>query len=101
MTYERIRHGVTCQLTRIVNCGSYAAGDGDVAWYLRRCQGVHEVSADAARHCLSEGALVACEEVWAETATFQASEKFRRAMVELAVTFETLSEDAAIKAAEA
>lgn len=61
-----------------------------------------EVSAGAARQCLSEGALVACEAVWAETATaFQSSEKFRRAMADLGVTFEPLSEAAAVKAAEA
>ena len=61
-----------------------------------------EASAHALRQCLSEGALVACEAVWAETATaFQSSEKFRRAMADLAVTFEPLSESAAVKAAEA
>jgi len=60
-----------------------------------------EVSAQAVRQCLSEGALVACEAVWAETATaFQSSEKFRRAMADLGVTFEPLSEAAAVKAAE-
>ena len=54
-----------------------------------------EISAEAARQCLSEGALVACEAVWAETATaFQSSEKFRRAMANLGVTFEPLSESA-------
>ncbi len=61
-----------------------------------------ETSAEAMRQCLSEGALVACEAVWAETATaFQSSEKFRRAMAELAVAFEPLSEAAAVNAAEA
>lgn len=61
-----------------------------------------KLSAEAVRRCLSEGALVACEAVWAETATaFQTSEKFRGTMAELAVTFEPLSEAAAIKAAEA
>ena len=60
-----------------------------------------EVSAEAMRQCLSEGALVACEAVWAATATaFQSSEKFRRAMTDLGVTFEPLSEAAAVKAAE-
>jgi predicted nucleic acid-binding protein len=59
-------------------------------------------SAEAMRQCLSEGALVACEAVWAETATaFQSSDKFRRAMAELAVMFEPLSEAAAVNAAEA
>jgi len=61
-----------------------------------------EASAEAVRQCLSEGALVACEAVWAETATaFQRSDKFKRAMAELAVSFEPLSEAAAVKAAEA
>jgi predicted nucleic acid-binding protein len=59
-------------------------------------------SADAIRQCLSEGALVACEAVWAETGTaFQSSEKFRRAMADLAVAFAPLSEAAAVEAAEA
>jgi hypothetical protein len=61
-----------------------------------------EASAEAVRQCLSQGALVACEAVWAETATaFQSSEKFRRAMAELAVIFEPLDEAAAVKAAVA
>jgi predicted nucleic acid-binding protein len=61
-----------------------------------------QVSAEAIRRCSGEGALVACEAVWAETATaFQNSEKFRRAMAELAVSFEPLIEAAAVKAAEA
>jgi predicted nucleic acid-binding protein len=61
-----------------------------------------EASAEAVRQCLREGALVACEAVWAETATaFQSSEKFRRAMAELAVSFEPLNEAAAVKAAGA
>lgn len=61
-----------------------------------------EASAEAMRRCLGEGALVACEAVWAETATaFSNSDKFRRAMLDLAVAFETLSEEAAVKAAEA
>ena len=60
-----------------------------------------EASAEAVRQCLSEGALVACEAVWAETATaFQSSERFRRAMADLGVTFEPLSEAPAVKAAE-
>ena len=61
-----------------------------------------EASAVAVRQCLGEGALVACEAVWAETATvFQSSERFKRTMVDLGVTFEPLSETAAVKAAEA
>jgi hypothetical protein len=61
-----------------------------------------EASAEAVRHCLGEGALVACEAVWAETATaFPNSDKFRQAMADLAVAFEPMSETAAVKAAEA
>lgn len=61
-----------------------------------------EASAEALRECLGEGALVACEAVWAETATaFQSSDSFRRAMADLAVTFDPLTEAAAVKAAEA
>jgi predicted nucleic acid-binding protein len=60
------------------------------------------VSAEAIRRCLSEGALVACEAVWAETATaFPNSGKFRRAMAELPVGFDPIGEMAAIRAAEA
>lgn len=53
------------------------------------------------RQCLGEGALVACEAVWAETTAFRNSQNFRRAMAELGVMFEPLSEPAALKAAEA
>jgi predicted nucleic acid-binding protein len=61
-----------------------------------------EVSANTVRQGLGEGALIACEAVWAETATaFQSSEKFRQAMADLGVTFESLSEAAAVNAAEA
>ena len=61
-----------------------------------------EVSANAVRRCLGEGALIACEAVWAETGTaFQSSEKFRHAMADLGVTFEPMSEAAAVNAAEA
>jgi predicted nucleic acid-binding protein len=60
-----------------------------------------EASAEAVRRCLEEGALVACEAVWAETATaFPNSDKFRRAMADIMVTFEPLSEQAAVKASE-
>jgi predicted nucleic acid-binding protein len=61
-----------------------------------------ETSAEAVRRCLKDGALVACEVVWAEAATaFGNTEKFRRAMTDLAVGFEPMSEEAAVKAAEA
>jgi predicted nucleic acid-binding protein len=60
-----------------------------------------ESSAEAIRRCLREGALVACEVVWAETATaFLKREQFRRAMADLAVAFEPMSEEAAVSAAE-
>ncbi len=61
-----------------------------------------EASAEAVRRCLGEGALMACEVVWAETATaFPNSEKFRRVMADLGVAFAAISEAAAVKAAEA
>ena len=61
-----------------------------------------EASAKAIRHCLREGALVACEVVWAEAATaFQDDEAFRLAMTELGVAFEPMSEEAALSAAKA
>jgi predicted nucleic acid-binding protein len=60
-----------------------------------------EDSAEAIRRCLREGALVACEVVWAETATaFLERENFRRAMADLAVAFEPMNEEAAVSAAE-
>lgn len=44
---------------------------------------------------------MACEAVWAETATaFQSDEKFRRAMADLGVAFEPMREEAAVRAAE-
>ena len=61
-----------------------------------------EISANAVRQCLGEGALIACEAVWAETATaFQSSDKFRHVMADLGVTFGSLSEAAAVNAAKA
>jgi len=57
-----------------------------------------ELSSAARRRCLAEGALVACEAVWAETAAaFTESKKFKRAMTAIPVTFAPLSEVAAIK----
>ena len=61
-----------------------------------------ETSSEALRHCLREGALVACEVVWAEAATaFQEDEAFLRAMAELGVAFEPMREEAALGAARA
>jgi predicted nucleic acid-binding protein len=55
-------------------------------------------SAEAMQRCLREGTVVACEAVWVETATaFLDSEKFRRAMSDLAVFFEPMSEEAAMR----
>lgn len=59
-------------------------------------------SADALRRCLREGGLVASEVVWAETATvFDDAGRFREAMNKLAASFSALTEEAAIKAAQA
>ncbi|MGO9267166.1 MAG: type II toxin-antitoxin system VapC family toxin [Candidatus Binataceae bacterium] len=59
-------------------------------------------SAEALRRCLREGALVASEVVWAETATvFGEIERFRDAMHKLATSFLPMTDDAAIKAAQA
>ena len=60
------------------------------------------VSADAMRRCLSEGALVATDVVWAETATvFRDAARFRDAMSKLPVLFLPMTEEAAVRAAEA
>ncbi len=60
------------------------------------------LSAEAIRSCLSEGALVASEVVWAETATvFGDVARFREAMHRLSASFSPMTEQAAIKAAEA
>jgi predicted nucleic acid-binding protein len=59
-------------------------------------------SSDALRRCLIEGALVASEVVWAETATvFGDAQRFRDAMHKLAAAFSPMTEEAANKAAEA
>jgi predicted nucleic acid-binding protein len=59
-------------------------------------------SAEALRRCLREGALVASEVVWAETATmFGDPGRFRAAMQKLPASFSPLTEEAAIKAAGA
>ncbi len=60
------------------------------------------VSAEALRRCLREGALVASEVVWAETATvFGDPGGFRDAMNKLPASFLPMNEEAAIKAAQA
>jgi predicted nucleic acid-binding protein len=60
------------------------------------------VSAEALRRCLREGGLVVSEVVWAETATvFNDAGRFREAMHKLAAAFSPLTEEAAIRAAQA
>jgi predicted nucleic acid-binding protein len=59
-------------------------------------------SSEAIRDCLREGALVASEVVWAESATvFGDARRFREAMHRLTASFSPMTEEAAIKAAEA
>ena len=59
-------------------------------------------SSEALRRCLREGALVASEVAWAETATvFGDAARFRDAMHKLQAAFSPMTEAAAIKAAEA
>lgn len=61
-----------------------------------------ERSAETIRRCLSEGSLVACETVWAETATvFRQESAFLEAMRILEVDFSQMSRDAALRAAAA
>ena len=56
-------------------------------------------SANALRHCLREGALVACEAVWTETAVaFPGERHFLDAMRVIGVTFSPLEETAALRA---
>jgi predicted nucleic acid-binding protein len=57
-------------------------------------------SAEALRRCLRDGAVIACEVVWAETATaFPSPERFKRALRQLTIAFDPISEDAAMRAA--
>ena len=59
-------------------------------------------SGEALRRCLREGALVASEVVWAETATvFRNPGLFQDAMNKLSALFSPMTEAAAIKAADA
>ena len=59
-------------------------------------------SSEALRRCLREGALVASEVVWAETATvFGDAGRFHEAMHKLAAAFSPMTEQAAIEAAQA
>jgi predicted nucleic acid-binding protein len=59
-------------------------------------------SAEALRRCMGEGALIACDVVWAETATaFTSVQRFLRAMLDVTVSFDPMSEEASARAAEA
>ena len=61
-----------------------------------------QASSEALRDCLREGALVASEVVWAETATvFGDAVRFREAMHKLPAVFSPMTEEAATKAAQA
>ncbi|GAB4371762.1 MAG: type II toxin-antitoxin system VapC family toxin [Deltaproteobacteria bacterium] len=59
-------------------------------------------SAEALRKCLGEGALAACEVVWAETASMFGSESsFLEAMETLTVGFSPVRDETALRAASA
>ena len=59
-------------------------------------------SAEALRRCIAEGAIVACEVVWAETAAFFPKEsQCLKAMETLGVGFAPVLQEAAIKAGTA
>jgi predicted nucleic acid-binding protein len=61
----------------------------------------HEASAAALRKCLAEGALVACDVVWAEAALpFPDRASFVKAMETLGVAFSPMHREAALKASE-
>src|SRR5260370_37612297 len=61
-----------------------------------------QASSEALRDCLREGALIASEVVWAETATvFGDAGRFREAIHKLPATFSPMTEEAATKAAQA
>ena len=59
-------------------------------------------SADLLRHCVTEGAIVACEVVWAEVATiFDREPPFVEAMDALSVSYSAMQRDASLIAAHA
>ena len=59
-------------------------------------------SAALLRRCLSEGALVACEIVWTETAVvFRRDEDFVQAMEKLGVEFSSIEQKTALTSARA
>lgn len=58
-----------------------------------------QASASTLRTCLAEGALVACDVVWAETlSVFPTNRQFEQAMSQLQITFSPLSAAAASQA---
>lgn len=58
-------------------------------------------SAEAMRHCMREGAVVACAVVWGETGVaFSGPEEFARAMNDLSVAFAPFTPETALKAAQ-
>ncbi|MEK7666228.1 MAG: type II toxin-antitoxin system VapC family toxin, partial [Pseudomonadota bacterium] len=60
------------------------------------------LSAAALRRCISEGAVVACEVVWAETATFFEKEgQYLKAMEMLGIVFDPIDQSTALKAGSA
>jgi predicted nucleic acid-binding protein len=59
-------------------------------------------SAEMMRHCLSEGALVACEVVWTETAVvFEREADFIAAMHKLGVAFSPIEQKTVMSSAHA
>lgn len=59
-------------------------------------------SAEALRRCIAQGAIVACEVVWAETvAFFDKESQFLKAMETLGIGFTPIPQEAAIKAGSA
>lgn len=58
-----------------------------------------QLSAGALRRCISEGAVVACEVVWAETAIFFEKEsQYLKAMETLGIAFDPIAQGAALRA---
>ncbi|HRR35298.1 MAG TPA: PIN domain-containing protein [Kiritimatiellia bacterium] len=56
-------------------------------------------SANALRKCLAEGALIACDVVWAETlAVFPTDRQFESVMSKLQITFSPMPREAAVRA---
>lgn len=60
------------------------------------------LSAAALRRCISEGAVVACEVVWAETAAFfEKDGQYLKAMETLGIVFDPIDQGTALKAGSA